>query len=86
EANKNYQIGVVPIDSEYKKLEEIKNTYQVFSEVSEVDSFLNGILYDLPPGVYQIDFMLHPLHNNLKNKIKCWLGKKSLHILFSWRN
>ena len=49
----------------------------MFSEVSEVDSFLNGILYDLPPGVYQIDFMLHPLHNNLKNKIKCWLGKKA---------
>ena len=77
EANKNHQFGLMPIDSEYKKLEEIKNTYQVFSEVSEIDSFLNGTLNNLPQGIYQIDFMIHPLYNDLKNKIKCLIGKKA---------
>lgn len=77
QANKNHQIGLIPIDSEYKKLENTIISYQVFSEVLQIDSFLNGTIFNLPKGSYQIVFLKHPLVNNLKNQIKNWLGKKA---------
>lgn len=77
QANKNNQIGITPIDSEYKKLENITAVYQVFSEVFEIDSFMNGTIHNLPKGVYQFIFLTHPLHNDFKNKTKNWLGKKA---------
>lgn len=83
QANKNNQIGLIPIDSEYKKLENTISSYQVFSEVFEIDSFLNATIFNLPKGSYQIVFLKHPLVNNLKNQIKNWLGKKA-HKFYSF--
>lgn len=76
-ANKNAEIGLIPHDSEYEKLQGVENIYQVFSEVFEIDSFLNGTIHNLPKGVYQIDFLRHPLSNSIKNKVKHLLGKKA---------
>ena len=82
QANKNNQIGITPIDSEYKKLENITTIYPIFSEVFEIDSFMSGAIHNLPNGVYQFNFLIHPLRYDFKNKIKNWLGKKA-HTFYS---
>lgn len=79
-ANKNNAFGLKPIDSDYKKLEEVPTTFQLFSEVFEIDSFLKGTIHKLQKGTYQFVFVKHPLHNKWSNKIKGWLGKKTLNF------
>lgn len=74
-ANKDNQIGILPLESKYNQLETIDKFSAFYSEVNEIDAFFYGTIHNLPKGVYQFDFKQHPLENDFKNSIKNWLGK-----------
>ena len=76
-ANKDNQIGILPLESKYNQLEKIDKFSAFYSEVNEIDAFLYGTIHNLAKGVYQFDFKQHSLENDFKNSIKNWLGKRA---------
>lgn len=79
-ANTKFAFGIMPDAVLYSKLNSPEKKTYVFSEKNEIDAFLNGGLYHLPGGIYEIEFLEHPKKSDIKNKLKVLLGKKAFYF------
>lgn len=78
QVNRVFGYGHIPKSENYETLTLISKRIMVTNEVNELDAFLNGTIFNLEKGTYEINFIIHPLEKDLKNKIKKIIGKKYL--------
>lgn len=77
-ANKGFEIGLKPSNSEYAKLINPEIQYVLTTEQSDIDAFFSATIFNLKEKVVQIQIRHHHLYKQVKNKVKPFLGKKNI--------
>ena len=72
--NTVFGYGHIPKREDYETLALISKRIEVTNEVNELNAFLNGSIFNLGSGAYEINFIKHHLENDLKNKVKKTIG------------
>lgn len=78
QVNTVFGYGHIPKIEDYEALILVSKRIEVTNEVNELNAFLNGIIFNLGSGTYEINFIMHHLEKDFKNKIKKIIGKKYL--------